>query len=174
MRTLYTHETGTLKIKTIFNRHYSVLGKTVNYSYSCRRRITWRNRQMMELWETDPTPGHMWDYHTEITWARVVMNELTGTAQPPGDSSDVWRLRTHHMRQFKFIQLETAELRLLIYHIRRKLLRNMLNSILEKMKRAQAKFQMCRAHLSDCINITHGIDIRSHHRQTGTAGFSTF
>ncbi len=52
------------------------------------------------------------------------MNELTGTAQPPGDSSDVWRLRTHHMRQFKFIQLETAELRLLIYHIRRKLLRN--------------------------------------------------
>jgi hypothetical protein len=74
----------------------------------------------------------MWDYHTEITWARVVMNELTGTAQPPGDSSDVWRLRTHHMRQFKLIRLETAELRLLIYHIRRKLLRNMLNSILEK------------------------------------------
>ena len=116
----------------------------------------------MELWETDPTPGHMWDHHTEITWARVVMNELTGTAQPPGDSSDVWRLRTHHMRQFKFIQLETAELRLLIYHIRRKLLRNMLNSILEETKRAQAKFQMCRAHLLDCLNITHGADIRSH------------
>ena len=30
------------------------------------------------------------DYHTEIAQARVVMNELTGTAQPPGDSSDVW------------------------------------------------------------------------------------
>jgi hypothetical protein len=74
----------------------------------------------------------MWDYHTEITWARVVMNELTGTAQPPGDSSDVWRLRTHHMRQFKLIRLETAELRLLIYHIRRKLLRNMLNSIIRE------------------------------------------
>jgi hypothetical protein len=52
------------------------------------------------------------------------------------------------MRQFKLIRLETAELRLLIYHIRRKLLRNMLNSILRKMKRAQAKFQMCSAHLS--------------------------
>ena len=117
---------------------------------------------------------HMWDYHTEITWVRVVMNELTGTAQPPGDSSDVWRLRTHHMRQFKLIRLETAELRLLIYHIRRKLLRNMLNSILEKMKRAQAKFQMCSAHLSGCLNITHGTYIRPHYRQTGTAGFSTF
>lgn len=66
------------------------------------------------------------DYHTEIAQARVVMNELTGTAQPPGVSSDVWRLRTHHMRQFKLIQLETAELRLLIYHIRRTMLRIML------------------------------------------------
>jgi hypothetical protein len=69
----------------------------------------------------------MWDYHTKTTWVRVVMNELTGTAQPPGDSSDVWRLRTHHMRQFKLIQLETAELRLLIYHIRRTMLRIMLH-----------------------------------------------
>ena len=146
----------------------------MNYSQAVGRRITWRNRQMMELWETDPTPGHMWDHHTEITWARVVMNELTGTAQPPGDSSDVWRLRTHHMRQFKLIRLETAELRLLIYHIRRKLLRNMLNSISKKMKRAQAKFQMCSAHLLECLNITNGINIRSHYRQTGTAGFSTF
>ena len=103
---------------------------------------------------------HMWDHHTEITWARVVMNELTGTAQPPGDSSDVWRLRTHHMRQFRFIQLETAESRLLIYHIRRKLLRNMLNSMLGKMKRAQAKFQMCSAHLSECLDITLGTDVR--------------
>jgi hypothetical protein len=60
------------------------------------------------------------------------MNELTGTAQPPGDSSDVWRLRTHHMRQFKLIQLETAELRLLIYHIRRTMLRIMLNITIEK------------------------------------------
>lgn len=66
------------------------------------------------------------DYHTKIAQARVVMNELTGTAQPPGDSSDVWRLRTHHMRQFKLIRLETAELRLLIYHIRRTMLRIML------------------------------------------------
>jgi len=31
-----------------------------------------------------------WDHHAETTWIRVVMNELTGTAQPPGDSSDVW------------------------------------------------------------------------------------
>ena len=102
---------------------------------------------------------HMWDHHTEITWARVVMNELTGTAQPPGDSSDVWRLRTHHMRQFKLIRLETAELRLLIYHIRRKLLRNMLNSILEETKRAQAKFQMCRAHLLRITTVKRMADL---------------
>jgi hypothetical protein len=63
------------------------------------------------------------------------------------------------MRQFKLIRLETAELRLLIYHIRRKLLRNMLNSNIEKTKRAQAKFQMCSAHLLECLNITHGTDI---------------
>jgi hypothetical protein len=29
------------------------------------------------------------DYHTKIADARVVMNEQTGPAQPPGDSSDV-------------------------------------------------------------------------------------
>ena len=150
MRTLYTHETGTLKSKKNFNRHYSVFGKTVNYSQAVGRRITWRNRQMMELWETDPTPGHMWDHHTEITWARVVMNELTGTAQPPGDSSDVWRLRTHHMRQFRFIQLETAESRLLIYHIRRTMLRIMLNSIIGKRKRAQASFR-CAEHIYQTV-----------------------
>ena len=51
---------------------------------------------------------------------------------------------------------------------------NMLNPILEETKRAQAKFQMCSAHLSQCLNITHGTDIWSHYRQTGTAGFSTF
>ena len=87
------------------------------------------------------------DYHTKIAQARVVMNELTGTAQPPGDSSDVWRLRTHHMRQFKLIQLETAELRLLIYHIRRTMLRIMLNITLETKETSASEFQMCRAHL---------------------------
>ena len=114
------------------------------------------------------------DYHTKIAQARVVMNELTGTAQPPGDSSDVWRLRTHHMRQFKLIQLETAELRLLIYHIRRTMLRIMLHITLEKKETSASEFQMCKAHLLECLNITHGTDIRSHYRQTGTAGFSTF
>jgi hypothetical protein len=57
MRTLYTGETGTLKLKKISHRQYSAFGKTVNYSQAVGRRITWRNRQMMELWETDPTPG---------------------------------------------------------------------------------------------------------------------
>lgn len=65
------------------------------------------------------------------------MNEQTGTAQPPDASSDVWRLRTHHMLEFKLIRLETAELRLLIYHIRRELLRNTLN--LYKGKRNERK-----------------------------------
>jgi len=32
---------------------------------------------------------HLQDDHTRIADARVAMNELTGTAQPPGDSSDV-------------------------------------------------------------------------------------
>ena len=31
----------------------------------------------------------MWHYLMKITCARVAMNELTGTAQPPGDSSDM-------------------------------------------------------------------------------------
>ena len=99
------------------------------------------------------------DYHTKIAQARVVMNELMGTAQPPGDSSDVWRLRTHHMRQFKLIQLETAELRLLIYHIRRTMLRIMLTITLRTNETSASEFQMCRAHLPECLNITHGTDI---------------
>ena len=32
---------------------------------------------------------HSRDDHTWTVRARVAMNELTGTAQPPGDSSDV-------------------------------------------------------------------------------------
>jgi hypothetical protein len=37
MRILYIRETGTLKIKSIFLRHYSVFGKTVNYSDGANR-----------------------------------------------------------------------------------------------------------------------------------------
>ena len=99
------------------------------------------------------------------------MNELTGTAQPPGDSSDVWRLRTHHMRKFKFIQLETAELRLLIYHIRRTMLRIMLTITLETNETSASEFQMCRAHLLGCLDIMHGTAVREHCRQTVTTGF---
>jgi hypothetical protein len=45
---------------------------------------------MMELWETDPTPGSPESILQGFGEARVVMNELTGTAQPPDASSDVW------------------------------------------------------------------------------------
>ena len=33
---------------------------------------------------------------------------------------------------------------------------------------------MCRAHLTGCLNITHGADIRTHCGQAGTAGSATF
>ena len=47
------------------------------------------------------------------------------------------------------------------------------NYIREKETSA-SEFQMCRAHLTDSLNITNGADIRTHRRQAGTAGPAAF
>ncbi len=100
MRTLYTREEGKFQSITISNRQIGSIASLVKQWTT----PIWLGGESLDATgKNDGALGNrsnsrfIWYYHTEIIWIRVAMNELTGTAQPPGASSDVWWLWTQHI-----------------------------------------------------------------------------